>query len=73
MYLGSLYWSDGVNCPGSVHKVVNNCLWVSVPRIGFVGQGELVEGDPEGCEYAIIKLKRRKECSSQELEQGMKS
>lgn len=47
--------------------------WVSVPRIGFVSQGELVEGDPERCEYAIIKLKRRKECSSQELEQGMKS
>lgn len=45
MYLGSLHRSDGVNCPGSVHKGVKNYLRVSVPRIGFVSQGELVEKD----------------------------
>ena len=38
-----------------------------------MGQGELAERDLEGCDYAIIKLKRREECSRQEVEQGIKS
>lgn len=68
-----LHWSDGISCPGSVPEGVRNCLWGSESREGFVDQGELAERDLEGCEYAIIKLKKREECSRQEVEQGIKS
>lgn len=63
--------SDEFNFPGSIPEGVGSCLWDDVPKEGFESRGELAEKVLEGLEYTvIIRLKRRDESSSQEVDEG---